>query len=60
MCHERELTKKPIYPTDREIQENSRSRSAKLRVIQKVDPEAQGGVSGKKSKKYKKKAEPLS
>lgn len=54
------LTKKPIYPTDREIQENSRSRSAKLRVIQKVDPEAQGGVSGKKSKKYKKKAEPFS
>ena len=45
------LTKKPILPSDQEIKENSRSRSAKLRIIQKVDPNAQGGVGGKKSKK---------
>lgn len=30
------LTKKPILPTDREINENSRSRSAKLRVAERV------------------------
>ena len=30
------LTKKPIIPSDQEILENSRSRSAKLRVIEKV------------------------
>lgn len=45
------LTKKPICPTDKEIQENSRSRSAKLRLLQKVDPDTQGGVYGKKGKK---------
>ncbi len=31
------LTKKPILPTDEEILNNSRSRSAKLRVIERVD-----------------------
>ncbi|MDP7321239.1 MAG: 16S rRNA (cytosine(1402)-N(4))-methyltransferase RsmH [Bacteriovoracaceae bacterium] len=45
------LTKKPIYPTEREIRENARSRSAKLRVIQKVDQSTQGGVRGTKKKK---------
>jgi 16S rRNA (cytosine1402-N4)-methyltransferase len=45
------VTKKPIYPTEREIGENSRSRSAKLRIIQKLDENAQGGVSDKKKKK---------
>lgn len=30
------LTKKPIYPSEREITENSRSRSAKLRVMQRL------------------------
>ena len=30
------LTKKPIYPSERELEENSRSRSAKLRVLQKL------------------------
>lgn len=30
------LTKKPITPTDEEIQKNRRSRSAKLRIIQKI------------------------
>jgi 16S rRNA (cytosine1402-N4)-methyltransferase len=30
------ITKKPLIPTDKEIQENPRSRSAKLRVIEKV------------------------
>ncbi len=30
------LTKKPIIPTEAEIKENPRSRSAKLRVIQKI------------------------
>jgi 16S rRNA (cytosine1402-N4)-methyltransferase len=30
------LTKKPIYPGEEELSENSRSRSAKLRVLQKL------------------------
>jgi 16S rRNA (cytosine1402-N4)-methyltransferase len=30
------VSRKPILPTDREIEENPRSRSAKLRVIQKI------------------------
>ncbi len=30
------LTKKPVYPSEEEVSENSRSRSAKLRVIQKL------------------------
>ncbi|NOX67022.1 MAG: 16S rRNA (cytosine(1402)-N(4))-methyltransferase RsmH [Chlorobi bacterium] len=30
------LTKKPVVPTDEEIDENSRSRSAKLRVAEKI------------------------
>ena len=48
------LTKKPIYPTEEEVKENSRSRSAKLRLLQKVDQVAQGGVYGKKKKKENK------
>ena len=48
------MTKKPICPSELEISENSRSRSAKLRIIQKIDPEAQGGVIGKKNKKKNK------
>lgn len=31
------VTKKPIYPSEEELQENSRSRSAKLRVLQKIN-----------------------
>ena len=30
------INKKPILPSDKEIQENSRSRSAKLRIIERV------------------------
>ena len=30
------ITKKPIIPTDEELQENARARSAKLRVIEKI------------------------
>lgn len=30
------LTKKPIYPTEEEITNNSRSKSAKLRIIEKI------------------------
>ena len=30
------VTKKPILPTEKEMQENSRSRSAKLRVFEKI------------------------
>jgi len=30
------LTKKPILPTDKEMQENARSRSAKLRILEKL------------------------
>ena len=39
-CHHKKeleiLTKKPIIPTDEEIEENPRSRSAKMRVVQKL------------------------
>lgn len=42
------LTKKPITATDEELSENSRSRSAKLRIIQRVQP---GRVDGFKKKK---------
>ena len=45
------LTKKPILPSEKEITENSRSRSAKMRVIEKSTME---GIVGKK-KKYTKK-----
>lgn len=46
------LTKRPLTPSDEELEENPRSRSAKLRVIQKVNP---GGVEhgGKKTKEKK-------
>lgn len=30
------ITKKPVLPSDREIQENSRSKSAKLRIFEKI------------------------
>lgn len=33
------LTKKPVVPTDRELDENPRSRSAKLRVAMRVEPD---------------------
>ncbi len=33
--HKRVITKKPIIPTDQELQDNPRSRSAKLRTIEK-------------------------
>lgn len=42
------LTKKPQLPSDEEVSENPRSRSAKLRVIQRVNQE---GYFGKKKKK---------
>ena len=32
----REVTKKPILPSDRELEENPRSRSAKLRVAERI------------------------
>jgi 16S rRNA (cytosine1402-N4)-methyltransferase len=32
------LTKKPVVPSDRELDENPRSRSGKLRVAARVDP----------------------
>ena len=28
------ITRKPIYPTDKELEENNRSRSAKLRIAE--------------------------
>lgn len=34
----RKYTKKPIEPTEEEIQSNTRSRSAKMRVLEKVHP----------------------
>ncbi|MCK5882220.1 MAG: 16S rRNA (cytosine(1402)-N(4))-methyltransferase RsmH [Bacteriovoracaceae bacterium] len=44
------LTKKPIVPTERELSENSRSRSAKLRVIECINEEM---LSPKELKKRK-------
>ncbi|MBC77320.1 MAG: 16S rRNA (cytosine(1402)-N(4))-methyltransferase [Halobacteriovoraceae bacterium] len=46
------LTKRPLTPSELELEENPRSRSAKLRAIKKLDP---GGVEfgGKKEKKNK-------
>lgn len=43
------LTKKPIIPTTKELSENPRSRSAKLRIIEKLDPRMENG-----KKKWKK------
>jgi 16S rRNA (cytosine1402-N4)-methyltransferase len=34
----RKYTKKPIEPTEQEIHENARSRSAKMRVLEKIHP----------------------
>lgn len=45
------ITKKPQLPSEEEIKENPRSRSAKLRVLQKVAPG--GKFSGKKKEKRK-------
>ncbi len=46
------LTKKPIIPTDEEISENKRSRSAKLRVIRKsMTTPHPGRENGRRSKK---------
>ena len=45
------LTKKPLTATDEELSENSRSRSAKLRLLQR---ETQlGRVDGTKKKRFK-------
>jgi len=41
------LTKKPLTATEEELSQNSRSRSAKLRLLQRVQP---GGVDGAKKK----------
>lgn len=30
------ITRKPILPSDKEIKENSRSKSAKLRIFEKI------------------------
>ncbi len=44
------LTKKPLIPKKEEIERNSRSRSAKLRVVEKIDPRTK---DDKKKNKYK-------
>jgi 16S rRNA (cytosine1402-N4)-methyltransferase len=44
------LTKKPLTATEEELSENSRSRSAKFRVLQRVSQP--GGFDGTKKKKY--------
>lgn len=43
------LTKKPLTATEEELSQNSRSRSAKLRLLQRVQP---GRVDGTKKKRY--------
>jgi len=30
------ITRKPMFPSDEEMQENSRSKSAKLRIFEKI------------------------
>jgi 16S rRNA (cytosine1402-N4)-methyltransferase len=50
----RELTKKPVQPQAEELEENPRSRSAKLRVLEKIhssaaEDSAEIGTSGPKS-----------
>ena len=45
------LTKKPIVPTQEELDENSRSRSAKLRIIEKIEITTEGKNYGHKKKK---------
>jgi 16S rRNA (cytosine1402-N4)-methyltransferase len=42
------LTKKPIIPSTQEVSENRRSRSAKLRVAEKLQSEAQKEIARKK------------
>jgi 16S rRNA (cytosine1402-N4)-methyltransferase len=39
----RELTKKPVQPMEIELAENPRSRSAKLRILEKIHPSAADG-----------------
>lgn len=46
------LTKKPIYPTEEEIGENPRSRSAKLRILKKITTHV--GVSNEEDTEEKK------
>lgn len=46
------ITKKPVLPSKKELDENSRSRSAKMRVIEKTTME---GLLGKKKSYQKKK-----
>jgi 16S rRNA (cytosine1402-N4)-methyltransferase len=47
------LTKKPILPSDQELQENFRSRSAKLRVIEKSPPPSKDAYDKNKKEKQK-------
>jgi 16S rRNA (cytosine1402-N4)-methyltransferase len=47
------LTKKPILPSDQELQENFRSRSAKLRVIEKSPPPIKDAYDKNKKEKQK-------
>lgn len=45
------ITKKPILPSHEELEENSRSRSAKLRILQKTQNTTEGNKYGHKKKK---------
>ncbi len=47
------LTKKPILPSDQELAENSRSRSAKLRVIERSESKTKEGYDKNKKEKQK-------
>ena len=52
----RALTKKPIEADDEEVARNPRSRSAKLRVAERIDPEKEAAEDGRPSWKRKRRA----
>lgn len=52
----RVLTKKPIEPTETEMQANPRSRSAKLRIAERVDPNAEESYAERKARRYRDRA----
>ena len=50
------VNRKPILPSEEEISSNTRARSAKLRIAQKLDPEADGRRTPSNPEKYDRRA----